>query len=237
MNGEDLSGGDASESVNEAKEQLQREDTTMVDEGRAWLLEDLLDSDLARRLADPDGLDLGELRALRRQAQAVETAVSYARRMVQGRIDLLMAIVKRNVQNSSDEGREAAEGLCSHPGSGSQESDLLTDVIEDLPSILAGARPQQSGRTELPEFLVPALDSPDLMAWMDEMDSIFGPGDLEAVSKADPGDLRLRIERMSALEARLSSMRHEVHRIIDHIQEAVVRSYRTGGANASHLLQ
>jgi len=237
VNGEGLSGGDIPPVASEDKEQLQRQDTTLADEGRAWLLEDVLDGDLARRLADPDGLDLGELRALRRRAQAVEAAVSYARRMAQGRIDVLMAIVKRNVQNSSHEGREAADGPRSHSGSGSQESDLLRDVIEDLPSILAGSRPQQSARTELPQFLVPALDSPDLVAWMEEMDSIFGPGDLEAVAKADPDDLRLRIERMSALEARLSSIRHEIHRIIDRIQEAVVRSYRTGGANASNLLQ
>jgi len=237
VSGEDLSGGDTPEMANEAQEQSSPKDAAVLDEGRPWLLEDVLDSDVARRLAEPDALELAELRVLRRQAQAVEAAVSYARRIAQGRIDLLMAIVKRSSEKPLEEDRETQAGHFGQSGADSQDGDLLRDVIGDLPSILAGARPQRSGRTELPEFLVPVLDSPDLVAWMEEMDSIFGPGDLETVSEADPGDLQMRIERMSALEARLSSIRHELHRIIDRIQEAVVRSYRTGGASASSLLQ
>ncbi|MDP9070608.1 MAG: aerial mycelium formation protein, partial [Actinomycetota bacterium] len=91
--------------------------------------------DLDRLLAEDylEGLErlpLPELRRRKAECQEVEVAVSYLRRLVQGRLDIVEVDLRRRA------GGEPAD---------------LSDVVDRLPQILAGAgRPDGGGRPPAP---------------------------------------------------------------------------------------
>ncbi len=114
----------------------------------AWL-----ETELERLLA-PDYLDglhersLEEVRAMRAECQEAETAVSYLRRMAQGRLDLVHACLDHHGERRVD----------------------LDSLVEHLPSIIGSgpARPQGYGR--LPSQMSPDLDRDDLT---EEIDAVL----------------------------------------------------------------
>jgi hypothetical protein len=178
----------------------------------------LVDSKLARVTA-PDylaaltELPLETVREMRAECQVLENALSYIRRLAQGRLDIVGAELER---------RRA----------GGDPHDL-SDLIGRLPDILAD-RGSAGGLGRPPQ----ELTLEDLTAeYTAEVDAILSPaavGSLVQSDDAELGDIR---DRLEAYERQASAHRHELHAIIDRLQAEIARRYRSGEASVDSLLR
>jgi hypothetical protein len=171
------------------------------------------------RILGPDYLGnleqraIADVRQMRTECQEIETGLSYLRRLIQGRLDIVGAERQRRA-----EGRE--------PGD-------LADLISQLPEILSD-RTRSPGFGRLPQLLAPGETDPELTA---RLDTILGGHDLESLATLSDDDLvRLR-EDLDALERELSDRRRELFDRIDALQAEITRRYRTGEASVESLLQ
>jgi hypothetical protein len=170
-----------------------------------------LNTELERLLA-PDYLNglpersLDDVRAMRAECQEAETAVSFLRRMAQGRLDLVHACL-----DGSD----------------------LESLVERLPSIIGSgpARPQGYGR--LPSQMSPDLDKDDLT---EELDAVLDADQTGLLPTMDEAELRAVGERLTVIEKRISDQRHALHERIDKLQAEIVSRYKTGEASVDGLL-
>ena len=176
----------------------------------AWL-----ETELERLLAIDylDGLterSLEDVRAMRAECQEAETAVSYLRRMAQGRLDLVHACLD-------------------HHGEGGDVDSL----VERLPSIIGSgpARPQGYGR--LPSQMSPDLDREDLT---EELDAVLDAQHTATLTTMSEAELRLVGEQLTSIEQRISDQRRALHERIDTLQAEIVSRYKTGEASVDGLL-
>lgn len=173
-------------------------------------LDRLLDPGFAEDLA---AVDMAELRLRRAACQAREESVSYLRRVIQVRLDLLGTELTR---------RQA--------GGAPIESE---ELIARLPEILAdhGRAP---GFGQPPrELRIPDIDD-DLQALVD---AIAQPGLLADMSSISSDDLVTMVEQLEELEHDVSAARRGLHLQIDRLQAEVTRRYRSGEATVDSLLQ
>ena len=166
-------------------------------------LDRVLDEDY---LAGLSALDTTELKARRTECQEVEAKVSYLRRLVQGRLDIVSAELRR---------RE----------SGGPPGDL-SDLVEQLPQILAD-KVHAPGPGRMPTNLVPP-DDEELTA---ELDAISGPTALGSLPDLDVEELRQIANRLRDLEQRISGQRRAVFDVIDTVQAEITGRY--GDSEAS----
>ena len=176
-----------------------------------------LDSELERLFA-PDyleglsGRSLDEVRKMRAESQEAETAVSYLRRVAQGRLDLVHA--------------------CLDHGAGKDGANL-DDLVARLPSIIGSGPPRPAGPGRLPSQMLPDMDRDDLTRDIDAVLDAGGIGDLPDMSD---DELRTKAERLTELEARISDQRRALHERIDKLQAEIVSRYKTGEASVDGLL-
>lgn len=150
--------------------------------------------------ADVGALSAEELRTARDSYQAAETSVSYARRVIQGRLDVLDQMGDRgqvDVDDAADLGG-LSEALAQHTRGPGQPRP-----------------PQDAAPTDAAILYLRNLDAASPCALDD-----FGGEDAD-------GRARVR-ECLTTLERTLTADRHELHRIIDELQGEVVRRYRSG---------
>ena len=168
-----------------------------------------IEADL-ERLLDPRYLDdLGvrgaaELRAMRTEAQHVEAKLSYLRRLVQGRLDIVSAELERRAAGAA-------------PGD-------LSELVDLLPQILAD-RGRAPGPGRLPTNLVPP-DDEDLTA---ELYRVANLGSLPDLSIEQLEDLS---ERLRALERTVSRQRRAMFEGIDSVQAELATRYEQGDVGA-----
>jgi len=176
--------------------------------------------DLEAVLADSfiDGLaelPMDEVRARRAACEEIEVGLSYLRRLVQGRLDIVFA-----ESRSRDDSGVAAEGRS------------LADVVEQLPAILApGVVGGGPGR--LDSRLEPAGDHREFTADLDRVIDVTGLGRLGGLSTQD---LAVITDRLVALEQRVSAQRRLLHDRLDLVQAEIVRRYRSGEVSVDTLL-
>ena len=169
------------------------------------------------RLSAPDYLEglsdrsLEEVRAMRAECQDAETAVSYLRRVAQGRLDLVHA--------------------CLDDGDG--DGANLDSLVARLPSIIGSGPPRPSGPGRLPSQMFPDIAEDDLTHDIDEVIDADGIGRLPELSQ---DELRTMAERLTAVEARISDQRRALHERIDKLQAEIVSRYKTGEASVDGLL-
>jgi hypothetical protein len=168
-------------------------------------------------LLSPDYLDdlpsrsMDDLHAMRDESVAVETGLSYLRRMVQGPLD----IVSREIVRRESGG----------------ESDRAS-LIGELPGILAdGPRPPGVGR--LSQSLEPTVVDQELS---DELDQLLGGGVISDVLSLDDAELLQLQLRLTAFEDKVSDRRRAYFERIDSLQAELTRRYRTGEASVDSLL-
>ncbi len=155
---------------------------------------------------EPDDLSscsLPELRGLRDGYQEVEHGFSYARRIVQGRLDTVSVELERRAEHDPD-----------------------TDLVHRLPSALA-AHTRGPGMPRPPQDLEPPAWADDIVA---ELDGLLRPSELSHLPDVDDARLLEAAERMGALERSLSEARQDLHRRIDRIQDELVGRYRSGAS-------
>jgi len=152
-----------------------------------------------------------DIRAMRAECVAVETGLSYLRRMVQGPLDIVnRELVRREVGGHADR----------------------ASLIEELPGILAdGPRPAGTGR--LSQQLEPSSVDPELAA---ELDGILAGGVVADVTSLDTADLAGLRSRLEVFEHRVSERRHAYFERIDALGAELTRRYRTGEATVEGLL-
>lgn len=158
---------------------------------------------------DPAELSLDELRATRSQLQRDDDALSYVRRLVQARLDLVSA------ERSS------------------RESGSDVDVAQDLPSILG--RHLTGGGGALPRPPRPTDDASEhpLAIELDELCSRMGANHVGELS--DP-ELEALSGALQAFEQARSHERRELFTRLDALSAELVRRYRDGEASVDGLL-
>ena len=161
---------------------------------------------------DLTALSMEELRAKRAESQAVETGLSYLRRLAQGRLDIVAAEQRRRT-----EGGDPVEAQ---------------DLVASLSDIL-GDHLIAPGNGRLPQLLSPDLEAFDT----DALDAIAGPNRLANLGDCSDDDLADLVEKLSAFEAEVSAERRTLFATIDALQAEITRRYKTGEASVESLLQ
>jgi hypothetical protein len=156
--------------------------------------------------------NLADLRSIRNEYQEVETGLSLARRMVQGRLDILLSELDRR-----HSGNEGSDGLLGR----------LPEVLGQQISGSGNPRPT-SVSDEVPEF-VGTIDA--------EISRIVSADRLARLGELDTADVGSAIDELQELEQAISSKRHSLHRVIDEINEEIVGRYRSGQASVDDLLR
>ncbi|HLE95025.1 MAG TPA: aerial mycelium formation protein [Acidimicrobiia bacterium] len=151
-------------------------------------------------LAGLGALDLDELRARRDTAEDVETQISYYRRLLHGRMDLLNFELRRRT--------------------GEEERSLL----DALPEILAagmtlGSEPNLRYIDVMPPL--PATTGRRLI------DKIMDDGILTQLPELSDEEVDESLERLREVEAELSTQRKQLHSVIDALQDEIVARYRS----------
>jgi hypothetical protein len=163
-------------------------------------------------LSDLSSLSMDELRSLRSECQRVEDAVSYQRRLVQGRLDVLQAESDRR-------------------NAGAPPADLES-LVASLPGDLAGgvAGPRRG-------HVAYEIEQADLEEVSTAVDAVVGPSQLAALPGLSTGELAELAEHLRVLERDVSSRRRLVFDRLDALADEVGRRYRDGEATVDSLLR
>ncbi len=162
---------------------------------------------------DLAGRSLDELRAMRAEFDRAETAVSYLRRVVQGRLDVVHGILRHVATGDAD----------------------LAALIEELPAIMGAGPPRPAGPGRLPTHLAPDLEAvaDDLTA---DVDAVLDPGDIGGLPARSEAELRQLSSNLVELEERISAQRRELHLRMDTVQAEIVNRYKSGQVSPDGLL-
>lgn len=165
----------------------------------------ILDPELLNDVASITTIDL---RTRRDEVRELEAEFSYARRLLQGKIDILAAELKRR-----SEGGE--------PGMG--------DLVSRLPSILAD-EPRTGGATRLLES-----DLPRNAGRFRRYTERLATG-LAHIETSTPEELKAMVTELGAEERKVSEARRRAQKIIDGLNAELVRRYQKGDEDPSALL-
>lgn len=168
-------------------------------------------------------LSLPELRTLRRDAQRDEADLSYVRRLLQGRIDILRAELSRR---GPAPGARAARGPVTVPQPASEAS-----VVARLPEILTDAPARQRSSARHVTLGTPHSEEYGRLAA--EMLSEVELSDL--VARTDP-ELHEAMARLVRYEQQVSSRRQRLQHTADGAGAEISRRYREGEAQVDDLL-
>jgi hypothetical protein len=145
-------------------------------------------------------IDLDELRERRETAEDVETQISYYRRLLHGRMDLLNFELRRR---SGDEKRTLLEALPEILAAGMVVGDEPNlRHIETMPPL-----PTSTGRRLI--------------------DKIMDDGILTQLPDLDKEELTEAIDRLQEVESQLSVQRRQLHTVIDALQHEIITRYRS----------
>lgn len=148
--------------------------------------------------SDINSLSLDELRSRRDLADEVETELSYYRRLLHGRLDLL-AFEQRRRRGEEDR-----------------------TLLDALPEILTGHAQTRNGKarhlsTELPDFPVKGRR---------HLDQILGNDLMIRLPELTESDLVEASGELAEMEAEISAARQEVQAVLDRLQAEVISRYK-----------
>lgn len=163
----------------------------------------VLEPEYLEGLAD---LELDELRGRRDTAEDVESQISYYRRLLHGRMDLLNFELRRR--------------------NGEEEKTLLEALPEILASgMLLGSEPSLRHIETMPP--IPSTTGRRLI------DNIMDDGVLAQLPELTDDDVGEALERLREVETQLSDERRQLHSVIDAIQDEIVTRYRSQQGEAT----
>jgi hypothetical protein len=160
-------------------------------------------------------LSLPELRTLRREAQRDEADLSYLRRLLQGRIDILRAEVTRRAPAGAASVAVAQE----------------TSVVERLAEILrdAPARHRSSARHV-------TLGTPQGEEYRRLAAEMLAEVELSDLDARTDLELNTAVGRLERHEKQVSRRRQRLQRTADECSAEIARRYREGEAQVDDLL-
>ncbi|MFN2495918.1 MAG: aerial mycelium formation protein [Pseudonocardiaceae bacterium] len=158
-----------------------------------------------------DGLDvltLAEVRARRDEAAQEETDLSYLRRMLHGRIDIVRAELRRRLEGTT------------------------TSVVEELPSILADnalGPATGSGRFQ-------TVQPSRAESHRRHIEALISDVDLSDVGSRSDEELESTLGALRGEEISVSQRRREVQRVMDALNAEIGSRYARGAASVDDLL-
>ncbi|WP_091450414.1 RsiG family protein [Actinokineospora iranica] len=155
-----------------------------------------------------DRLDLVEVRARRDDAAQEETDLSYLRRLLHGRIDIVRAEQRRRATGGS------------------------TAVVDQLAAILsdnAVGPAMGSGRYQ-------TMEPSRAEAHRRHVEALVSDADLSDVVSLPDDRLALALRTYEEEEASVSQRRREVQRVMDLLNDQIGSRYRAGSASVDDLL-
>jgi hypothetical protein len=155
-----------------------------------------------------EALPLEQVRALRQDAEQEEADLSYLRRLLQGRIDILRAELDRRSGSSA----------------GPRVVDQLAEILADQPSL----------RPALGRHL--SVEPSRVGEYRRSMERMIADVDLSDVTARSEAEIRSAMESLTGCEHSVSQKRRAVQRIADACRQEVARRYRTGEAQVADLL-
>ncbi|GGM73209.1 hypothetical protein GCM10012275_49790 [Longimycelium tulufanense] len=151
---------------------------------------------------------LAEVRALRDEAAQEETDLSYLRRLLHARIDIVRAEQQRRVEGGA------------------------TSVVEQLVGILSAnavGPATGSGRYQ-------TLEPSRAEAHRRHVEALVSDVDLSDVTSLSDGKLADALRAYTAEEESVSQRRREVQVVVDRLNAEIARRYREGQASVDDLL-
>ncbi len=161
-------------------------------------------------ITDIGELDLAELRRRRNEAEAEEADISYLRRLLQGRLDILRTELVRRSQGADTDMSQLLAGL---PGI---LSDEAPGTFNAIPRILVPGRASRHRRR------VERLVSDETVAKLPELDI---------------DELATAVKLLAREEETVSASRRSIQRVVDALRGELARRYRDGSANVGQLLE
>ncbi|HTE73091.1 MAG TPA: aerial mycelium formation protein [Actinomycetes bacterium] len=151
-------------------------------------------------------LGIDELRSRRREAEQEEADLSYVRRMLQGRMDILRAELARR----SGGGEEIVDHLAQVLGDSARSDHGLGRFLRVEPSRVDEHR-------RLVEQVIADIGVSDVQGRSDE-------------------ELRAAVERLEGFEHAVSEDRRRVQQVMDSLTTEVADRYKSGAASVDDLL-
>jgi hypothetical protein len=162
-------------------------------------------------LGDLTARPLEDIRAMRSECRDIEDKVSYRRRIIQGRLDIVAADLRRRAEGGS-------------PG------DLRT-LVEQLPDILSD-KVRGSGPGRLPTGLSAPDD--DITA---DLDNAAGPDTLGSIQEMPDEAVADLARTIGDLEREVSDARRGLFGRIDALNGELARRYGNGEADPGSILR
>jgi hypothetical protein len=141
------------------------------------------------------GRDLDTLREMRAECAAVETAVSYTRRLAQGRFEILSAEQARR-----------------------EEGGSVRELVADLPRILGD---EHGGRSSAPNARMVETDEPMVEIDWGPRGRLIDDDSLATLDGIDDDDLVATVAALRDFERELSEYRHALHGVLDRIEHEI----------------
>jgi hypothetical protein len=170
----------------------------------------VIPTERTKRLLDPQfvaGLDarsIDELRTMKSDCGDVENALSYLRRLAQGRMEILEAERARRERGGS-----------------------VGDLVKDLPRILAG----ESARPSVVDTRVPPPDAPAVeLHWPDGREELVADTTLANLPLISDAELTSTLDRLGEFEREVSETRHQLHGVIDTLEREITARQVAGTA-------
>jgi hypothetical protein len=154
-------------------------------------------------------MPLSEVRVLRTEAEQEEADLSYVRRLLQGRVDIIKAELARR------------RGELGESGS----------IIDQLPRILADDRGPARGLGRHVVIEPSRVDEHRRL-----VERLVGDSDLSALAGRTADQLEETLLRFADHEREISDQRHAVQTVMDACAAEITRRYREGEADVSALL-
>jgi hypothetical protein len=160
------------------------------------------------------GITIEDLRARRAECDGIDTSLSYARRLLQGRLDIVLAELKHR-----------RDGTASN----------LQSLVEELPEILS-EKVRAGGNGRLTVFLAPGSEMEFDPALVVRIDAVADDRRLSNLPSASVDEVESLVDELSSLETEISAQRSALHDRMNALQEELVRRYRSGEASVDSLL-
>ena len=162
-------------------------------------------------LGDLTARPLEEIRAMRGECREIEDKVSYRRRIIQGRLDIVASDLRRRAEGGA-------------PG------DLRT-LVDSLPDVLSD-KVRGSGPGRLPTGILPPDD--DITA---DLDSTAGPDTLGNLPDMPDEAVAELAQSIGDLEREVSDARRGLFSRIDALNGELARRYGNGEADPGAILR
>lgn len=166
-------------------------------------IDQVLDEDF---LSDIDEIEMDELRRRRQMAVDVEKELSYYRRLLHGRMDLLRFERRRRTGEENRSLIESLAEILSDPSRGDGHDPRRTILDTDLPPM------PDTGRREV--------------------DAVLGDQVLTKLDSVDDAGLAAALDAVQAIETEISDKRHQVQQVADLLSAQIAERYRSGTAES-----